>query len=508
MSRNQNDLKGANTKKLVKSNCSDDAINITNSSNILNPNSTAMNTGSKSFANDDDEWDKPISKSNQESSAENSDIPNLPKSIESNNVIPTATTFDKMNIKESILRGLFAAGFDTPAPCQQTIPAALPDPSTGIVRDVILAARAGSGKTLWFGTICSNCVEVEIKKPQVIIMAPTRELAYQTFKVMCDINAFSGVSIALHRGVGNKTKKDQTTAFTRGMSVKSESYITFGNAREGEEQIIVATPGRLLDIISNEKGIRISPVRVMKKIDTGFTRLVVMDEADELLSPKNDFQDTIANIFSNIPTIEFCQKIIVSATITDPVLEICRQILQNPIQILVKKEEVNISAIKQYYVGLTQEEDKAECLLDIYSNASIGTSIVFANTAIKAEYIYNLMKEQGFSVGYIHAKLGMEERDTIMKNFRVGNIRVLIATDLIARGIDVQSVSVVFNYDLPPSMENYIHRVGRCGRYGRTGVAVNFVIEPNNSKPKDIVILEKYYNLDIRVLPSLDILKI
>lgn len=501
MSRNKDDLSGSRRY--------DGSSDITNPSNIRSK--TEMNSGSKTFANDD-EWDTPNQNQNPTESSTDSTTGSIDgaasaqNSVTSNDIIPTSTRFDNMALKETLLRGLFAAGFEIPSPCQQTIPSALPHPETGIVRDVILAAKAGSGKTLFFAVAALNSVETDIKKPQVFIVSPTRELAYQTFKVICDIGSFAGVSIALHRGVGNKTKKEPT-AFLRGVSVKSESYISFGNAREGEEQIIIATPGRLLDIITNEKGVRISPVKVIKKIDTGFTRLFVMDEADDLLSPKNDFQDTIAKIFSNIPTIEFCQKIIVSATITDPVLEICRQILQNPVQILVKKEDINISTIKQYYVGLSEEMDKAACLLDIYSNASIGTSIVFANTAVKAEYIYNLLKERGFSAGFIHAKLAMDERDSIMKDFRLGGIRVLVATDLIARGIDVQSVSVVFNYDLPPSMENYIHRIGRCGRYGRTGVAVNFVVEPNNSKPKDIVTLEKYYNLDIRPLPSLDILK-
>jgi superfamily II DNA/RNA helicase len=503
MLHSSSDIK-SNTNKLVNS-LEDEPTNITNSSNILNP-ITAMNNGSKSFANN--EWDTQVDTNVKESTtiedSQKQDETSNP--IASNNLIRTANSFEKMGLKANILQGLFESGYEKPSPCQQTIPAALPDPVTGIVRDVILAARAGSGKTLYFGSVAVNCVEDHIKKLQAIIVAPTRELAYQTFKVMCDIAKKSRVSIALHRGVGNKTKSD-VTAFTRGMTVKSETYITFGNAREGEEQIIIATPGRLLDIISNEKGVRISPTKTMKKIDTGFTRLLVMDEADDLLSPKNDFQDTIAKIFSHIPTIEFCQKIIVSATITDPVLEICRQILQNPVQILIKKEEVNISSIKQYYVSLTQEEDKAACLLDIYANASIGTSIVFANSAIKCEYIYNLMKEQGFSVGYIHAKLPMNERDKIMQDFRGGSTRVLITTDLLARGIDVQTVSVVFNYDLPPSMENYVHRIGRCGRYGRVGVGVNLVVEPTNSKPKDIVTLEKYYNLDIRALPNLDILK-
>jgi len=504
MSRNENDLRSSRR--------SDDyPSNITNSSNIRS--STAMNSRSTTFTTEEeDDWNTPVNppqptESSTESSTGSIDGANQAQnSVVTNDIIATSNRFDNMPIKGEILRGLFAAGFEIPSPCQQTIPSALAHPETGIVRDVILAAKAGSGKTLFFTVAAFNCVEVDIKKPQVMIISPTRELAAQTFKVACDIGTFSGVSVALHRGVGNNTKKEPTS-FLRGTSVKSESYITFGNAKEGEEQIIIATPGRALDIITNEKGVRISQLKVIKKIDTSFIRLFVMDEADDLLSPKTDFQDTIAKIFSNIPTIEFCQKIIVSATITDPVLEICRQILQNPVQILVKKEDINILTIKQYYVGLENEEDKAACLLDIYSNASIGTSIVFANTAIKAEYIYNLLKEKGFSAGFIHAKLSMSERDTIMKDFRLGNIRVLIATDLIARGIDVQSVSVVFNYDLPPSMENYIHRIGRCGRYGRLGVAVNLVVEPNNSKPKDIVSLEKYYNLDIRPLPSLDILR-
>ncbi len=502
MSRNKDDLRGSRRF--------DGSSNIKNQSDIRPI--TEMNNGSRTFANDEDDWDKPAHPNPTESSTDSATgsvdgASQAQNSVTTNGVIRTSNRFDNMPMKSQILRGLFASGFEMPSPCQQTIPAILADPETGLIRDAILAAKAGSGKTLVFSVAALNCVETEIKELQVIIISPTRELASQTFKVLCEIGSFAGVSVALHRGVGNKTKKEPS-AFLRGVSVQSESYISFGGAKEGKEQIIVATPGRLLDIITNEKGVRISPSKVIKKIDTGFTRLFVMDEADELLSPKNDFQDTIARIFSNIPTIEICQKIIVSATITDPVLEICRSILHNPVQILVKKEEVNISTIKQYYVGLTNEEDKKDCLLDIYSNASIGTSIVFANTAVKAEHIYNLFREKGFSAGYIHAKLPMDERDNIMKDFRTGTIRVLVATDLIARGIDVQSVSVVFNYDLPPSMENYIHRIGRCGRYGRTGVAVNFVVEANNSKPKDIVTLEKYYNLDIRPLPSLDILKI
>jgi superfamily II DNA/RNA helicase len=467
---------------------------------------SAMNKRDESFATDKS-WEDDIPSSSQDVNDESTsskeggmDVNSVPAP----SPIRTSTHFDCMGLKENILRGIFSAGYETPSPCQQTIPAALPDPDTGIVRDVILAAKAGSGKTLYFASVALNAVDTSISKTQVVIVSPTRELAFQTFNEVCRIAAFSGVSVAFHRGVGNKNKKDNNT-FASDVSVKSESYITYGNAKEGFEHIVVATPGRLLDIMTNDRGVRVSPTKFIKKVDMRFVRLFIMDEADELLSPKNEFQDTVANIFSNIPTIEFCQKIIVSATMTPCVLEICSQILKNPVQILIKKEDNNILTISQYYVGLLEEADKMACLEDIYKKGSIGTSIIFTNRAEKGNHIYEMMRDNGFSVGFIHAGLPITIRDGIMKDFREGRLRVLIATDLLARGIDVQSVSTVFNYDLPTSMENYIHRIGRCGRYGRVGVSVNLVVEPYNSKPKDIVALENHFNIEIKPLPNLEV---
>lgn len=463
-----------------------------------------LNTKKMSVSNVSDDWDTPLDEQPVQE--------NIPASlpIVSNAVFKSSNRFEDMGIKESILRGLFSGGYDSPSPCQQAIPASLPNPETGILRDVILAARAGSGKTIYFGVVALNCVENNIKKLQAIIIAPTRELASQTFNVLCEIGKYTDISIALHRGVNvnNKGRGPPTQSYTTNLS-RSESYSSFGIAEPGKEQVIIATPGKLLHILSGDH-IRLSQSIVIDRIDTRYTRLVIMDEADELLSPKNEFQETIQNIFSCIVTFKFCQKLIVSATITDPVLNICSYFLEDPLQLLIKNEEVNISAISQYYVALEKEEDKAECLLDIYSHASIGTSIIFANKALKAEYLYDLMKENGFSVGYIHSKLNMNERDKIMKDFRNGSIRVLIATDLIARGIDVQSVSAVFNYDLPSSTENYIHRVGRCGRYGRVGVSVNLIVVDSrkSAKPQDIQALERYYNLEIKELPNLEVFKI
>jgi ATP-dependent RNA helicase len=470
-------------------------------------NSKVMNTTQESFTKSpiDNTWNESIPTiADIELDAIETAIAKT-EELKSNGIV-TANSFDQMKLKNGILRGLFAAGFEQPAPCQKIIPSLISTETEENIRDAIISAQAGSGKTLLFSIIGLNAVDISLKKPQIIVLSPTRELALQTFNVICSIASFSEVSIALHRGVGTKTKRDNVSPLLTKAVVKSESYMTFGSAKEGMEQIIIATPGRLLDIITNERGVRITQMKSIPKIDMRFIHMFVMDEADELLSPHNEFQDTIANVFSNIPTIEYCQKIIVSATITPSVIEICNQILKNPLQILIKKEEVPLSAIKQFYVALQQEQDKAECLLDIYKNVLIGTSIIFTNKIEKAEYIHEIMKEKGFAVGYIHAKLSQGDRDSIMNDFRMGNIRVLITTDLLARGIDVQSVSVVFNYDLPNSMENYIHRVGRCGRFGKTGVAVNFVIETYNSKPKEIVTIEKHYNIDIRPLPNLEVL--
>jgi len=436
--------------------------------------------------------------------------------INEENDIKTTKSFDEMNIPSEILRSIYAAGYETPATCQQVI---LELKKTS--RDAIISVQAGSGKTLLFSILALWSVDVNIKNAQVVILSPTRELAFLTFNVICSIATYSNVSIALHRGVGTKT------------SIKSNSYMTFGVANEGLEQIIVTTPGRLLDIITNERGIRISEEKSISKINMKFISMFIMDEADELLSPHNECQNAIANIFLNIPTIEYSQKIIFSATITPDIIEICDQILENPLQILIKKEEGAftaikqyyvalvqeqdkhnclldiykkeedpLTAIKQYYVALVQEQDKLDCLLDIYKNATINTSIVFTNQAAKAEHINNVLEKEGFAVAFINERLQQSERDSIMKDFRSGKIRILITIDLLARGIDVPSVSVVFNYDLPTSMENYIHRISRCGRFGKIGVAINFVIETYNSKPKDIVIIEKHYNIEIKPLPA------
>jgi hypothetical protein len=415
--------------------------------------------------------------------------------------IKMSDSFDDMNLKTEILKGIYTCGYEKPSPCQKIIPSLIDG-----LRDSIITSAAGSGKTIIFSITALQNVDETLNKPQVILISPTRELAIQTYNVITTLASFTNISIALHRGTGKMTRQENVKHVSHEKSDVTSGYKTFGECENGNEQIIVATPGRLLDIITREN-IRINDIR-MKKINTGYIKMIVLDEADELLSESNNFQETLSDIFDKIPTINFCQKIVISATMTEKVLNICDKILANPLKILIKKENLILAGIQQYYVRLPTEEDKIECLLDIYSNISISTSIIFTNEKKKAEYIFQRMEKEKFSVAFIHSTMEQKTRDSIMQDFRLGKLRVLIATDLLARGIDVQTISTVFNYDLPNDKENYIHRIGRSGRYGRKGIAINFVVGNTNTrsnvKPTQIRDIETFYSFNIDSLPALD----
>jgi translation initiation factor 4A len=197
------------------------------------------------------------------------------------------------------------------------------------------------------------------------------------------------------------------------------------------------------------------------------------------------------------------QVCLFSATLSDETLEITTKFMQDPIQILVKKEAVQVLGIAQYYINIASEEEKIDVLMDLYEKLSISQSIIYCNAKSKVNWLYEKLKTNTFPVGEITGEMPIEMRESIMDKFRMGSIKLLITTDLLARGIDVQAVSIVINYDVPTNRENYIHRIGRCGRYGRKGKAVNF-ITPNDGKYiKDI---ETYYSVKMLELPSADTL--
>jgi translation initiation factor 4A len=396
----------------------------------------------------------------------------------------TFENFEQIKLKEETLRGVYGYGWEKPSEIQKR---ALISFLKG--DDMIIQACAGSGKTGVFGIGAIEKVDSEVKNMQVLIISPTRELAVQTYNIICTIGQYAPISVALHRGCSTKSKTGEKLTGVE----RASGYMSYGESLRYCEQIVVSTPGRILDLFRR------------KQITTGNLKLFILDEADELLTMSNEFQNTLKDIMSFLPMRQ-CQNVVISATMPPDILDFVKHFTNNPKRLLMKNDELPLAGIKQYYVVLEEEHDKILCLIDIYSNISIQQSIIFVNRKEKVDYICQKMKDNGFMVSCIYGTMSQVKRDSIMNDFRKGSTRVLIATDLLARGIDVQSVSMVFNYDLPNNKENYIHRIGRSGRYGRKGVAINFVLEPSGNKPKSIAELEHFYGCQISPLPQLDLL--
>ncbi|MXQ95973.1 hypothetical protein E5288_WYG020284 [Bos mutus] len=222
--------------------------------------------------------------------------------------------------------------------------------------------------------------------------------------------------------------------------------------------------------------------------------MFVLDEADEMLS--RGFKDQIYEIFQKLNTS--IQVVLLSATVPTDVLEVTKKFMRDPIRILVKKEELTLEGIKQFYINVEREEWKLDTLCDLYETLTITQAVIFLNTRRKVDWLTEKMHARDFTVSALHGDMDQKERDVIMREFRSGSSRVLITTDLLARGIDVQQVSLVINYDLPTNCENYIHRIGRGGRFGRKGVAINFVTEEDKRILRDI---ETFYNTTVEEMP-------
>ena len=224
------------------------------------------------------------------------------------------------------------------------------------------------------------------------------------------------------------------------------------------------------------------------------TKIFALDEADEMLS--RGFKDQIYDVFKFLP--EQVRVALFSATMPLEVLEITSRFMQEPIRILVKKDELTLEGIKQFYIAVEREEWKLDTLCDLYETLTITQAIIYCNTRRKVDWLTDNMTQKDFTVSAMHGDMDQKERDIIMREFRSGSSRVLITTDLLARGIDVQQVSLVINYDLPTNRENYIHRIGRSGRFGRKGVAINFLTSGDVRYMRDI---EAFYNTQIEEMP-------
>jgi translation initiation factor 4A len=246
--------------------------------------------------------------------------------------------------------------------------------------------------------------------------------------------------------------------------------------------VIVGTPGRVFDLINR------------RALNANTIKMFVLDEADEMLSL--GFKDQIYDIFRQLPSDT--QVVLLSATMPVEVLEVTTRFMRDPIRILVKKEELTLEGIKQFYINVDREEWKLDTLCDLYETLTITQAIIYCNTRRKVDWLTEKMQSRDFTVSAMHGEMDQRERDLILREFRDGASRVLITTDLLARGIDVQGVSLVINFDLPTNRENYIHRIGRSGRFGRKGVAINFLTLPDHKYLQDI---EKFYNTTIEEMP-------
>jgi translation initiation factor 4A len=366
-------------------------------------------------------------------------------------------SFDDMNLKETLLRGIYSYGFEKPSAIQQR---AIVPFCTG--RDTIAQAQSGTGKTATFSIGILQSLDDKQKQTQALLLAPTRELAQQIQKVMDALGDY--MHITSHACVGGTAVRDDLKILQSGV------------------QVVVGTPGRVLDMI-NRGVLKLSNVKMF-----------VLDEADEMLS--KGFKEQIYDVFQHLPPkVQVC---LFSATMPDDILAITEKFMREPIKILVKKDELTLEGIKQFYVAVQEEQYKLDTLCELYETLTITQAIIYCNTRRKVDWLTDMMGQRDFTVSAMHGDMSQQEREVIMKEFRSGSSRVLITTDLLARGIDIQQVSLVINYDLPTNRENYIHRIGRSGRFGRKGVAINFVTVQDSATLKEI---EEFYHTQIEEMP-------
>ncbi|KAG0012025.1 translation initiation factor eIF4A, partial [Podila clonocystis] len=365
--------------------------------------------------------------------------------------------FDNMNLSPELLRGIYAYGFERPSSIQQR--AILP-----VVKghDVIAQAQSGTGKTATFSISALQKLDLSNPQCQALILAPTRELAQQIQKVVIALGDF--MKVTCHACIG-------------GTNVREDMKILGDGA-----QVVVGTPGRVFDMINRGA------------LKTDHMKMFILDEADEMLS--RGFKDQIYDVFQRLPPST--QVVLLSATMPTEVMEVTTKFMRDPIRILVKKDELTLEGIKQFYVAVEKEEWKLDTLCDLYETVTITQAVIFCNTRRKVDWLTEKLTAREFTVSAMHGDMEQGQREVIMKEFRSGSSRVLIATDLLARGIDVQQVSLVINYDIPANKENYIHRIGRGGRFGRKGVAINFITADDTRMLREI---EQFYSTQVLEMP-------
>jgi superfamily II DNA/RNA helicase len=396
-----------------------------------------------------------MSGENSENNTKSADI-----NLENETPLRIFNTWDELDIHPDLLRGIYAYGFEKPSPIQSK---AIDPIKQG--RDIIAQAQSGTGKTAAFTVGALSQVNISERSNQVLIMAPTHELAQQIYTVISSLsNMMTGLRIKTIIG---------------GSSIDEDAR----DMRENVPHIIVGCPGRIYDMIRR------------RHINASKLKLVILDEADEMLS--TGFKEQVYNIFQNLNTE--VQLALFSATLPNNIFQITNKFMRDPIKICVKAESLTLEGIKQYFVAIEDDRQKYLTLKDLYQYISVSQCIIYANSVKRVTDLYDAMKEDNFPVCCLHSSMDKTEREKAFKDFRTGSARVLISSNVTSRGIDIQQVSVVINFDLPKDIHTYLHRIGRSGRWGRKGTGINFITRRDIVKMKEI---ESYYGTQIVELPN------
>ena len=368
-------------------------------------------------------------------------------------------SFESLNLNENLVKGIYLHGFTQPSPIQIK---GIESINTG--KDCLLQSQSGTGKTATYLLGVLNRIEKNSKN-QCIILTPTRELADQVYTVAVKLSKMTDITI--EKCVGGTNIKD------------TKSDLRAAN-------IIIGTLGRIHHMITE------------KVISLHSLRILVLDEADEMLT--DGINDKLNFIFEKIPS--GIQSILISATLNTNVFTVSKKILHDPIKILLKNSEVAVELISQFYIEVDSEDLKFDTLLDLYGITSTSQTIIFCNTIRKVDWLKENLEKNNFTITCIHSKMNQLERDNIVKDFREGKTRLLLTTDLLARGIDIPDVNLVVNYDLPANKETYIHRIGRCGRFGQKGVSISMVKIDDQSDIKNLQKMKQIYKIDIKEMPN------
>eukprot|EP00696_Hemimastix_kukwesjijk_P002832 gnl/Hemi2/13469_TR4604_c0_g1_i1.p1 gnl/Hemi2/13469_TR4604_c0_g1~~gnl/Hemi2/13469_TR4604_c0_g1_i1.p1 ORF type:complete len:429 (-),score=95.18 gnl/Hemi2/13469_TR4604_c0_g1_i1:278-1564(-) len=340
--------------------------------------------------------------------------------------------FEEYYLKRELLMGIFEKGYERPSPIQEeSIPVAL------MGSDILARAKNGTGKTAAFCIPSLEKIDSSKKQIQVLILVPTRELALQTSQECKDLGKHLAIEVMVTTG-GTSLNDDIVRLMT-------------------PPHILVATPGRVLDLAS----------RGVAKLNHCAT--MVMDEADKLLSP--EFQPLVEQLIAFLPAER--QISLFSATFPIVVKDFSDRFLRNPVEINLM-EELTLKGVTQYY-AFVDERQKVHCLNTLFSKLNINQSIIFCNSVNRVELLAKKITELGYSCFYIHARMPQAHRNRVFHEFRRGKCRNLVSSDLFTRGIDIQAVNVVINFDFPKNAETYLHRIGRSGRFGHHGLAINLI---------------------------------